>query len=400
MIILLDPRFWAFVVTASILLSAVGGSTRSTVFGALNLVFLAVLIGPIPAAAVFGLALALWTGLAVADLLRTRGQERGASIVLAMMAAAVVAVFAGYKVLHDHGSVEAWMSSTLLGPDVGIAVRTLTALSFSYVFLRCVDAAITVTTGRSALRNPLALAGYLAPFHMLVAGPISSYADYFAMDEQPPTPASFERFAWSLNDISAGLFYKFAIAESLRIYAFGVRGGFAAPASLFDTMLLLVYIFFDFAGYSRVAVGIGRLCSIPTPENFNAPFLASSVTAFWTRWHMSLSAFVWRNIYIPLQMTLTRRFGIGRAHLVGVIPLLLAFGFVGLWHRFSGGFLLWGLGMGAILWIEKMVRDYSLSFPAMRDRKVRILASLLGPAYVFIVIAASLHYVMRQFLGI
>ena len=84
----------------------------------------------------------------------------------------------------------------------------------SYVFLRVVDAALSVATRDARLVNPVSLAGYLAPFHMLVAGPISPYADHVAMDDTPGRPATFAEFASSLNDISTGLFYKKRAAGS------------------------------------------------------------------------------------------------------------------------------------------------------------------------------------------
>jgi len=203
-----------------------------------------------------------------------------------------------------------------------------------------------------------------------------------------------------LNTIATGLFYKFVIAESLKMLAFGARAPIAPPQSLADTMYLLVYLFFDFAGYSRIALGIGRLIGIPTPENFRAPLLAASVTDFWNRWHMSLGAFVFRNIYTPLQVALVRRFGIASARQVNLVTLIVSFGFVGIWHRMTLPFLLWGVSMGAIMFVERMVRDYAAGVPALQHRAVALAIRIAGPIYVIAVISLSLRFIMREFLGV
>jgi len=256
-------------------------------------------------------------------------------------------------------------------------------------------------SGKTApLISPLAVAGYLAPFHMLAAGPIAAYRDHATLDEAPPTAMSFPVFVIHLNTITTGLFYKFVIAESLKILAFGARGPLAAPQSLADTMFLLVYLFFDFAGYSKVALGIGRLLGIPTPENFRAPLLAVSVTDFWNRWHMSLGAFVFRNIYTPLQVALVRRVGIARSRQANLLTLVVAFGFVGVWHRMSVAFLLWGISMGVLMFVERLIRDYAASVPALQHRAVAIAMRIAGPVYVITAISLSLRFIMREFLGL
>src|SRR5260370_20160513 len=183
----------------------------------------------------------------------------------------------------------------------------------------------------------------------------------------PSGPSEFEGVLAGVNEITTGLFYKFVLAEGVRVFAFGVTEPLVARSWL-DTALVMVYVFFDFAGYSRVALAIGRLSGIPTPVNFAAPFASTTVTEFWTRWHMSLGAFVRRNIYLPVQLHLVRRAGVRWAHLVTVLSLVLSFAFVGLWHRLSARFLLWGAGMGAFLALEKLVRGHvSARYAAARS---------------------------------
>ena len=309
-------------------------------------------------------------------------------------------MFLGYKLLREHPSAVRMLAGGRMPADLDAVVAVLSTVSFSYVFLRSVDMAAAVSTGAAPLVDPVSAAGYLAPFHMLPAGPIGSYREHLLIEECGGRTLSFGEFTVHLNDVATGLFYKFVIAEALKIFAFGARGPLAAPTSLADTMFLLVYVFFDFAGYSRIALGIGRICGIPTPVNFRAPFSAENVTAFWTRWHMSLGAFVSRNIFTPLQLSLVRRFGVRAAHHVSLITLVLAFGFVGLWHRVSVRFILWGVAMGAIMFLEKVVRDRLLEQRRFQTQGASMLVRILGPAYVFVVISVSLRFVVREFLGV
>jgi membrane protein involved in D-alanine export len=253
--------------------------------------------------------------------------------------------------------------------------------------------------GKVPLLDPVSLVGYLAPFHMLSAGPINAYADHVAMNGQADVPSHFDGVLAGVNDLATGLFYKFVLAEAVRIFAFGVNAPMRA-ASWLDTALVLIYVFFDFAGYSRVAVAIGRLSAIPTPVNFAAPFASSTMTEFWTRWHMSLGAFVRRNLYLPVQLHLVRRAGLRWAHVVTVLSLVLSFAFVGLWHRLSLRFLLWGAGMGLLLSLEKLIRDHALArYGWARTRTVTRGLAILGPAYVFVVLTTSLRLVVSELLG-
>lgn len=388
--LLLHPGFWLAVVAAQFVLAIGSGRRTATIFGMFNLAVLAILVGWQAALTVLVLAVLLWSVLQLVPSEAPAHHADRASRTAAGMCAVLVVVLVVYKVAREHPG--------LLAFDPAVSI--LAAISFSYVFLRSIDLTIAVTGRVAPLLDPIALAGYLAPFHMLLAGPINPYREHAVFARQPPAALAFPAFVAHLNTIATGLVYKFVIAESLRILAFGAGGALAAPASLADTAFLLVYLFFDFAGYSKVALGIGRLIGVPTPENFRAPLLAVSVTDFWNRWHMSLGAFVFRNIYTPLQLYLVRRVGVGRARHVSLLTLITAFGFVGVWHRMSAGFALWGVAMAIIMFVELVIRDYASRVPALQHHRVGLALRIVGPIYVIATISVSLRFIMREFLGL
>jgi D-alanyl-lipoteichoic acid acyltransferase DltB (MBOAT superfamily) len=378
--ILLSPWFWAFVLASHLLRFVRVGIAPSILFGVLNLAAISVLAGRGAALLLAALAVALW----VAFRGERRSRVRAISLVLTVL---LGGMFVLYKLMMEQR----------VGPSALFLV--MSALGFSYVFLRAWDVIAAVNTGRVPLLDPVSLAGYLAPFHMLPAGPITPYPQYAAMNGAAPEPPSFDGTLLALNQIATGFFYKLVIAQSIRIFAFGVTGDLVSR-TWFDSALLVVYVFFDFAGYSHVARAIGTLNGVPTPINFAAPFKSVTVTEFWTRWHVSLGAFVRRNVYLPLQMNGVRRTGIRWAHLVTAATLVVAFGFVGAWHRLTGTFLLWGVGMGLIVTLEKYVRDFAWArWPWTRSANAAYAMAIVGPVYVFVVITTSLHLVMAELLG-
>ena len=377
--ILLSPWFWTFVLASHLLRFVRIGIAPSLLFGLLNLGAIYVLAGRGAAILLAGLALAIWAGY--------RGDRRSRARTVTLAAIVLLAgLFLFHKLMMEHRI-----------PSSAVFV-VMSALGFSYVFLRAWDLIAALNTGRVPVLDPVSLAGYLAPFHMLPAGPITPYPQYAAMNRAAPEPPSFDATLLALNQIATGFFYKLVIAQGIRIFAFGVDGELASRTWM-DSALLVVYVFFDFAGYSHVARAIGTLNGVPTPINFAAPFRSMTVTEFWTRWHVSLGEFVRRNVYLPLQMRGVRRTGVRWSHLVTAATLIVAFGFVGAWHRLTGTFILWGVGMGLIVTLEKYVRDYTWArWPWTRSAGAAHAMAIVGPVYVFVVITTSLHLVMSELL--
>lgn len=217
----------------------------------------------------------------------------------------------------------------------------LSMTGFSYLMLRMIEVLRAVFEKKSPPPNIVLTVNYLIPFHMLAAGPIQSYEEFISEPVEIPPPSS-ERALGSIERIVLGLFKKFVLAyliHEIFLTDFQSNGFYF----FIEVQLFFFWLYLDFSAYSDIAFGIGQLLGIPTPENFNKPYLARNVIDFWERWHISLSQFIRRNIFIPLQLSLSRRNAGTRPLLTASIAFVVAFLICGLWHGISINFLLWGL---------------------------------------------------------
>ncbi|HKS48492.1 MAG TPA: MBOAT family protein [Amycolatopsis sp.] len=202
---------------------------------------------------------------------------------------------------------------------------------------------------RKPLRNPVSFVTYIAMFPQLVAGPIVRYRE---IADQLPQQRSHR-----LDDIAAG-FPRFAlglckktiIADTLNPM---VEACFTTPSSNMTFVVAwlgavgyTLQLFFDFSGYSDMAIGLGRMLGFRLPENFARPYSAVTVTEFWRRWHMSLSRWFRDYVYIPLG---GNRDGAAKTYR----NLCIVFVLTGFWHGASWTFLVWGCYHGALLIIER-----------------------------------------------
>jgi D-alanyl-lipoteichoic acid acyltransferase DltB (MBOAT superfamily) len=205
-----------------------------------------------------------------------------------------------------------------------------------------------VREGRHAPPAPVALLNYLLPFHMLAAGPIQSFDDFIAQPAVPPRL----RIADVLDGVERcafGMFKKFVVAfviERLFLTRFVVGGWYR----VLEIQLYAAWFYCDFSAYSDIAVGIGKLLGVSTPENFDKPYLARNMIDFWERWHISLSMWIRRNLFFPIQLVLMRRTGGAHQLLVASFSLAISFLLCGLWHGATLPFALWGAmhGVGVI----------------------------------------------------
>lgn len=209
-------------------------------------------------------------------------------------------------------------------------------------------------------RSPLNLALYIALFPQLIAGPIVRYKDL--ADELSDRRITLDAFSEGVQRFIIGLAKKVLIANTLAVPADIIFGTPTAELTLAAAWFGLVcyagQLFFDFSGYSDMAIGLGRMLGFRFPENFNFPYAARSITDFWRRWHMSLSTWFRDYLYIPLG---GNRLGPWRTYR----NLLVVFLLCGLWHGGSWTFVLWGAFHGSFLilervglgqWLERMPR--------------------------------------------
>ena len=197
-------------------------------------------------------------------------------------------------------------------------------------------------------KNLLKLATYIFMFPQLIAGPIVRYSDI--EHELDKRKHSFDNFSYGVERFMIGLFKKVLIANTL-----GELSNILITST--DISILLYWIFavsymlqiyFDFSGYSDIAIGIGRIFGFHFLENFNYPYMATSITDFWHRWHISLSSWFRDYIYIPLG---GNRKGVKKQ----IRNILIVWLLTGLWHGANYTFIVWGLLFGIMLIIEKFI---------------------------------------------
>ena len=185
---------------------------------------------------------------------------------------------------------------------------------------------------------------YISLFPQLVAGPIVRYIDI--EKELVKRESNFDKFGEGIT--------RFIIGLSKKVLLANVLGEFASNlievdllASWLKPILFTLQIYFDFSGYSDMAIGLGLMFGFRFLENFNYPLIASSITDFWRRWHMSLSSWFRDYVYIPL--------GGNRKGIVKQIRNIFVVWFLtGFWHGASWNFIIWGLYFGVLLVIEKL----------------------------------------------
>lgn len=197
----------------------------------------------------------------------------------------------------------------------------------------------------------LQYASFVSYFPQLVAGPIVTHDELIPQFLDPEK----KRFDW--DNFSRGL-YLFVLGLSKKVLiadTFGkmVAWGYADVSILDTTNAILVtlaytlQIYFDFSGYSDMAVGLGKMMNIDLPENFNSPYKARSITEFWKRWHITLTRFLTKYVYIPLG-------GNRKGQIRTYVNILIVFLVSGLWHGANDTFVVWGLLHGILSVLERL----------------------------------------------
>ena len=189
---------------------------------------------------------------------------------------------------------------------------------------------------------------YVFLFPQLIAGPIVRYQD--VNNEIDNRNVTFEMFANGLRRFIIGLSKKVIIANNLGELC-NIYLNLGDKSVLFTWIFAISYmlqIYFDFSGYSDIAIGLGKMLGFNFPENFNYPYMAKSITDFWRRWHMTLSSWFRDYVYIPLG-------GNKKGVLKQIRNILIVWSLTGLWHGASWNFIVWGLYFGILLILEKFV---------------------------------------------
>ncbi len=222
---------------------------------------------------------------------------------------------------------------------IGISFYTFQIMSYSIDLYR---------GNTDTQRSFIAFGTYVALFPQLIAGPIVRYRD--VNDQLTARTHSVERFAAGVRRFTVGFAKKVLLGDSLAaLYAYLGTTAAVEPTvagAWLSVAAFTLHIYFDFSGYSDMAIGLGRMLGFEFLENFNYPYLASSITDFWRRWHISLSSWFREYVYIPLG---GNRRGLARQFCNMAAVWLLT----GFWHGAAWNFILWGAFYFVILAIEK-----------------------------------------------
>jgi alginate O-acetyltransferase complex protein AlgI len=196
----------------------------------------------------------------------------------------------------------------------------------------------------------LAFLTFSAFYPQISAGPISSFEDTGTQLRNLPARLSGEAAQTGLLHISLGLIKKLLIADTLaNALSGGMNTGDGVLWAWTTVVLYALQLYFDFSGYTDLVLGVSYLFGVALPPNFNNPYLATSPSQFWTRWHMSLSNWFRFYLFLPLSRTLLRRWGMARKEAAQYASNFITMGLIGLWHGAGWGFVLWGLYHGLML---------------------------------------------------
>ena len=227
-------------------------------------------------------------------------------------------------------------------------------LGISYATFRVIDAIVTLQDGLTKVpMTPLNLASYVLFFPTISSGPIDRYNHFVGELSSLPhgTGAYLFDLEAAIQRVAQGFLYKFILAYV--IYQYGVAPAAAIPGVIGELRYMYrysLYLFFDFAGYSAFAIGVGRFFGVRVPENFDAPFISRNIQEMWNRWHISLSWWMRDHVYRRfLLLALGRGWFGGYRQVTNWLALLLTMGLMGLWHGLLPHYIVYGLYQGGML---------------------------------------------------
>ena len=280
-------------------------------------------------------------------LLEKRPEKLWLALCVALnLASLVVFKYAGFLVENCNALFGAAFRVPQISLPIGISFYTFQALSYSVDVYRK-----DVGVQRSYWKFLL----YVSMFPQLIAGPIVRYVDVAAQIESRESDP--ENVFRGVTRFCVGLGKKVLLADHVGQVADQLLGGsFTGATTLgiwLGALMYMFQIYFDFSGYSDMAIGLGRIFGFRYMENFKLPYTSKSITEFWRRWHISLSSFFRDYVYIPL--------GGNRRHVY--LNLFIVWALTGLWHGASWNFVLWGLYFFVLLCIERLLKKQLSKIP-------------------------------------
>ncbi|MBR9942535.1 MBOAT family protein [Clostridiaceae bacterium Marseille-Q3526] len=308
-------------------------------------------------------------GIAIEKCLSS-GRKRAARAVLLLSVAGNLGILGFFK--YSNFFIETVNAAG--GTDFPLLELSL-PIGISFYTFQTMSYTIDVYLGQArAQKNLVQFGAYVAMFPQLVAGPIVKYKDISGQLADRNVTA--ERFSYGISRFITGLSKKVLLANNIGMVWEQISGGNLAGLSAAEAWIgaaaFSFQIYFDFSGYSDMAIGLGELFGFHFQENFNHPYRSKSMTEFWRRWHISLGTWFREYVYIPLGGS---RKGMKRQ----LLNLLIVWCLTGLWHGASWNFLVWGLYFGVFLTAEKL----------FLLRRLEALPGWVSHAYCLIFVAVS-----------
>lgn len=268
--------------------------------------------------------------------------------------------------------------ATLIGSGWRLPPLVL-PLAISFFTFQQITYLVDAHRGQAPRHTLLNYCLFVTFFPQLIAGPILQYRHMISLFAGPGAfTLRPHHVADGLFVFAIGLFKKVVLADTFGPWVGRVFDGATVPCfgdAWGAVLAFALYAYFDFSGYSDMAVGLGRLFNVRLPENFDSPYKAQSIIDFWRRWHMTLSAFLREYLYVPLG---GNRSGPARRYANLMITLLLG----GLWHGASWTFVAWGAINGLLLIINHLWRRLGIALPGVVAWALTFTAVLVG--YVFV----------------
>lgn len=286
--------------------------------------------------------------------------------------------------------------NSVFGTELSIPEITL-PIGISFFTFQAISYVIDVYRGHGkAQKNPFNVALYISFFPQLVAGPIVRYETVSEQIEN--RQESFALFSSGVNRFIVGFLKKVLIANNVAIvaniaYGAQVQGNLSMSMAWLGAIAYTLQIYFDFSGYSDMAIGLGKMFGFKFKENFNYPYISQSTTEFWRRWHISLGTWFRDYVYIPLGGS---HYGKARMYLNTFIVWALT----GLWHGANWTFIIWGLIFFVSISLEKQFKLDKMEGHTVLRRFYTMLLVILGwVLFRSPSIDIALDYIKTMFFG-
>ncbi|MBN2777181.1 MAG: hypothetical protein JXR36_06045 [Bacteroidales bacterium] len=269
----------------------------------------------------------------------------------------------------------------------------ISAIGLSYILFRLIHYLIESKTEKIAEYNLLSFINYIIFFPTFLAGPIDDYNNFNYWTKQ-------KRNSYKISLIKAGGF-KILLGVVKKFFLVPIIVNYSMDFSLFNdvdvwqqgfvysVLLYSLYILFDFSGYSDIAIGTAYLTGIKTPENFDNPYFSKSLSIFWKKWHMTFSNFLFKYIFKPLVVGMSKTFAKTPRLLITFIGYIITFIICGVWHGNTLNFIYWGLfhGVGLILFKLWNIYIYKKKFEVIKGRIIKITYNILAIAITFLFVS-------------